>query len=119
MRIDLPGCGLEYCKYQFNGNCTDTKRYETCDYRHVSERLYEYESLVEKGILRKLPCPEGSSVYIITVVSGVFNITKNYFVKEVKFSLDMIDDIGKTVFLTVSEARDFKEKLEKGEVKYE
>ena len=39
MRIDLPQCGFHYCRFQFDGNCTSTKKYEKCEYRYLSEQI--------------------------------------------------------------------------------
>jgi len=39
MRIDLPQCGFHYCRFQFDGNCTRTEKYEKCEYRYLSEQI--------------------------------------------------------------------------------
>ena len=39
MRIDLPQCGFHYCRFQFDGNCTSTGKYEKCEYRYLNEQL--------------------------------------------------------------------------------
>lgn len=39
MRIDLPFCNFQYCRYHFDGNCTKQSRYETCDFRETNEEL--------------------------------------------------------------------------------
>lgn len=39
MRIDLPQCGFHYCRFQFDGNCTSTGKYEKCEYRYLSEQI--------------------------------------------------------------------------------
>ena len=46
MRIDLPQCGFHYCRFQFDGNCTSTGKYEKCEYRYLSEQI---ESERKKG----------------------------------------------------------------------
>lgn len=35
MRIDLPSCPLKSCRYQNDGNCTDTKNYKDCILRDM------------------------------------------------------------------------------------
>lgn len=35
MRIDLPCCGFKNCRYQFDGNCTNKKEYERCEYMEL------------------------------------------------------------------------------------
>ena len=39
MRIDLPQCGFHYCRFQFDGNCTSTGKYEKCEYHYLSEQI--------------------------------------------------------------------------------
>ena len=39
MRIDLPQCGFHYYRFQFDGNCTRTEKYEKCEYRYLSEQI--------------------------------------------------------------------------------
>lgn len=39
MRIDLPTCGFKNCRYQFDGNCTNKKEYERCDYKAIQLEL--------------------------------------------------------------------------------
>ena len=66
----------------------------------LRERLKEYEDLEEQGLLLRLPCKVGDSIY--SVVEDGFTIV------ELKFSLDFYarreNDFGKTVFLTPEEA---------------
>ncbi len=86
----------------------------------VCEKLGEYEDLQEQGRLIKLPCKVGDTVYCIenkeiyTCTAGKISISKNNGVwVEINFPKEMPDivaieynpdDIGKTVFLTKSEA---------------
>ena len=37
MRIDLPLCNLQSCRYCFDGNCTKKSEHERCEYRMFSE----------------------------------------------------------------------------------
>ena len=79
-------------------------------------KLKEYEDLEEQGLLLRLPCKVGDTVYSISndgkiypvkatrevrIVNGVLNIT----CKGCRYSdLVSYDDIGKTVFLTQAKA---------------
>lgn len=75
----------------------------------VYRKLKEYEDLEEHGRLIKLPCEVGDIVYEITGAT-----TRGYdwkyltyekaYVHGTVFNLDRLHDIGKTVFLTKSEA---------------
>lgn len=66
----------------------------------VYRKLKEYEDLEEQGRLLKLPCKDGDIIY--SVVEDGLTIV------ELRFSLGFYarrgSDIGKTVFLTKSEA---------------
>lgn len=63
-------------------------------------KLAEYEDLEEQGLILRLPCKVGDTVY--SVVKDGLQIF------ELKFSLDFyvrrMSDFGKTVFLTKEEA---------------
>lgn len=41
MRIDLPGCGFRYCRYNFDGNCVEKCRHETCEYQRLKQKEIE------------------------------------------------------------------------------
>ena len=77
----------------------------------IVKKLADYEDLEEQGRLVKLPCKVGDTVYIIfynntigksTVVSFKM-IAKGWAIKTSDWSY-LFTDIGKTVFLTKSEA---------------
>lgn len=38
MRIDLPCCDFEYCRYCLDGNCKDEKKYAKCNYRYLKDK---------------------------------------------------------------------------------
>lgn len=84
-----------------NSHCVaiDAKGYMTYYGQHI-DKLAEYENLEEQGRLIKLPCKVGDSIYSV--------IEDGLTIIELKFSLDFYvrrkNDIGKTVFLTKSEA---------------
>ena len=81
----------------------------------LRERLKEYEDLEEQGRLVKLPCKIGTEVYNITwwddvqekvVVKGktYYRTIHKHKVSKSTFGYTDIEEIGKTVFLTKSEA---------------
>ena len=102
-----------------------------CNYSHVSfacqvdegmellkyalEKLAEYEDLDEQGLLLRLPCPIGTTVYNTTWWDDVqekvkvdgktfYRTVHKHKVSKSTFSLLDIYDFGKTVFLTKAEA---------------
>ena len=110
----VKGCGSN-CKYGFQ-HCR-TEDWENCKtIDDVIDKLAEYEGLEEQGLLLRLPCKVGDTVYSIAndgkiypvkatrevrIVNGVLHI----ICESCKYS-DLVSygDIGKTVFLTKSEA---------------
>ena len=84
--------------------------------RHnVLQKLADYEDLEEQGRLVKLPCKIGTEVYDITwwdnvqekvVVKGkaYYRTVHKHKMTKLPFTYSDIDDFGKTVFLTKSEA---------------
>ena len=91
----------------------------------IVERLAEYEDLEEQGLLLRLPCPIGTTVYNTTWWDDVqekvkvdgktfYRTVHKHKVSKSTFSLLDIYDFGKTVFLTKSEAE---QKLKEMEVK--
>ena len=81
----------------------------------VAQKLKEYEDLDEQGLLFRLPCKVGDTLYAIggkriqvlkakndiSIFSGKLHILSENFVYADYISYDMI---GKTVFLTREEA---------------
>ena len=91
------------------------------------ENLAEYAKAKEQGLLLKLPCKVGTTVYLIQnyldceygyncpldCASGRYNCEinfpceheyKRFRITEKAFDIDMINSINKTVFLTKEEA---------------
>ena len=84
------------------------------------KKLAEYEDLEEQGLLLRLPCKVGSTLYQpisnrineYKVIGLCFDITRNEFMYEVAYQIGLewykttcdFDCIGKTVFLTKSES---------------
>ena len=109
----VKGCGSN-CKYGFQ-HCR-TEDWENCKtIDDVIDKLAEYEDLEEQGRLVKLPCKIGTEVYDITwwdnvqekvVVKGkaYYRTVHKHKITKLPFTYSDIDDFGKTVFLTKSEA---------------
>ena len=108
----VKGCGSN-CKYGFQ-HCR-TEDWENCKtIDDVIDKLAEYEDLEEQGRLIKLPCKVGDTLYrlvpnlyreYVEIKIAQFVINKNgiYFITDKGVSWSA-DKIGKTVFLTKSEA---------------
>lgn len=77
----------------------------------VCEKLGEYEDLEEQGRLVKLPCKVGTDIYYIL---GIPNETP-CVIESCVFELSDIQKIGKTLFLTKSEAEAKLKELRGGE----
>ena len=80
------------------------------------EKYAEYKAAEEQGLLLRLPCKVGDVVYCIDEEwEDIYdNDTRYLYVAEDRFYLDMLDNIGKSVFLTQAEAEAALEKM-KGE----
>lgn len=86
------------------------------DYKNLLiEKLGKYEDLEEQDRLIKLPCKIGTKVYDITwwddieekvIVKGkaYYRTVRKHKVTKIPFTYSDIDDFGKTIFLTKSEA---------------
>lgn len=70
----------------------------------ATKKLGELEDAEEEGKLVVLPCKVGGFVYKIICQRDNFDDRPYRIVTEVRFRLGMIDDIGKTIFLTREEA---------------
>lgn len=96
-------------------------------------RLAELEDKIENGTLIELPCKLGQVVYKIYDKCKGSNCpyTGNYgqwrchykekqrcdaFIDEVSFTFDMIDSIGRTIFLNIHEAEQNLERLNRNEL---
>ena len=80
-----------------------------------TEKLADYEDAEEQGLLLRLPCPIGTTVYNTTWWDDVtekvkvdgkifYRTVRKHKVSKSTFSLLDIYDFGKTVFLTKAEA---------------
>ena len=119
-----------YCFEKCNGDAVGIKC-QTCDFEEkICNKLAEYEDLEEQGLLLKLPCKVGDTVYSITrdfiseyIVESIriyehsiqfyWKCTKGIYHNVVGFANF---DIGKTVFLTKQEAQAALEKMKAGGV---
>ena len=93
-----------YTDGSFPVPCPDAARYE---------RLKDYENLEERGQLLKLPCPMGSTVYMIVrkrpkIGQPEFSFVKTTYLTENNL-LRIVRDFGKTVFSTHEEAERVRE----------
>ncbi len=88
-------------------------------------QLREYKQLDADGKLLKLPCKVGDTVYAIITIHIPWDIgdkaDKSYRIDQQKFSLEMLDKIGKTIFLTrdAAEKRLSELKVKEEEYDYE
>lgn len=69
------------------------------------EKAEEYRRLEEQGLLLRLPCKVGDTVYLVSTC-GRSDIDGRFIrvIEEKTFSEFWLRDIGKTVFLTYGEA---------------
>lgn len=88
-------------------------------------QLKEYKQLEEDGKLMKLPCKVGDTVYAI-IATHIFGdigdkAEKDYRVDKRRFSLEMLDEVGKAIFLTrdAAEKRLSELKVKEEECDYE
>lgn len=110
-----------------NGKYEDTIPAEMTndDIRSVLKKLAAYEDLEEHGLLVKLPCKVGDTVYKITrfCSGGIRDCGYSYecsecpeykpFIEYIEFKITILKDIGKTVFLTREEAEKKLEEMKK------
>lgn len=109
----VKGCGSN-CKYGFQ-HCSK-EDWENCQtINDIIDKLADYEDLEEQGLLLRLPCKVGTTVYNTTWWDDVTEKVKvdgktfcrtvhKHKVSKSTFSLVDIYDFGKTVFLTKAEA---------------
>ena len=74
--------------------------------------------IADKGIWMKIPCRKGDTVYEIDGITWKghdwkYRSYESAFVKETVFRLEMLSEIGKTVFLTKEEAEQALARMEK------
>ena len=97
--------------------------YSKINYEKVVNKLGEYEDAEEQGLLIRLPCPIGTTVYDIrwwdekeesVVVDGnrYFRRIQKHKISKSSFGYHDIKDFGKTVFFTKAEAEAALKKME-------
>lgn len=112
--------GSYYCE---KAGCYSNTPCDCLDKRTYN-KLMEYEDAEEQGLLVRLPCRIGSTVYRVVEkckprgmdcpFEGGYGISRCHsskdrykfcgaYIEETRFELEMIDEIGKTVFLTRKE----------------
>lgn len=118
-QVGVAGCGKN-CKHDYK--FCENAREDCPTFEDIYEKLATYEDLEEQGRLVKLPCKVGDTVYFAhhdrvissEVLSAKYHAeAENHgvFIRE-RLTIDVegvsaeidFDDIGKTVFLTKSEA---------------
>ncbi len=88
------------CFENCSGNGASTNC-NSCDLEDmICERLGRYEDLEEQGLLLRLPCKVGDTVYCI--MTGLSY--KNPSIFKMKFDYELMKHFGKRVFLTHEEA---------------
>ena len=97
------------------------------NYHNVLQKLADYEDLEEQGFLLRLPCKLGDTIYSIANDGKIYPVKATREVRIVNGMLHIIcescrysdlvsyDDIGKTIFLTKSEAEAKLKELRGGE----
>lgn len=108
----------EYCPHLQEDNCHCLQE--------ILEKLGSYEDKQEQGLLIELPVPIGTEVYKVVedkTAATIETIKHNgheyhrtihcYFVCRDLFAFSMLNEVGKTVFLTYAEAKEAEEALEK------
>ena len=124
--VQLKACGNDFCKE----TCEEHDKYKSCNnctIQNSFDKLAEYEDLDEQGLLLRLPCKIGDTVwdndygnpcaYTITgfsVGTGEDYIDEPVRSKEVVYYYSnysgtitgsfAVSELGKTVFLTQAEA---------------
>ena len=97
------------------------------NYHNVLQKFADYEDLEEQGFLLRLPCKLGDTIYSIANDGKIYPVKATREVRIVNGMLHIIcescrysdlvsyDDIGKTIFLTKSEAEAKLKELRGGE----
>ena len=88
-----------------------TFRGDGCTLDQVKQRLFDYEDAEEQGLLIRLPCKIGDTVYEVYQFCG----DGAWEIDEHKIKLEDLNKIGKTVFLTREGAEAALERMNGGE----
>ena len=121
-----------------DNKCECNKSRDNCHDRSIYNKLREYEDLEEQGLLLKLPCKIGDTVYVIDTIyecdndymdcimefPDVYQCERGFVceyeheklvVRPKSFDFKMLDNFNKTVFLTKEEAEQELKRLEGAE----
>lgn len=92
-----------HCDFGKEKDCLFTDK-SKCYENNMYNKLREYEIAEEQELLLKLPVAIGSEVWKIVNQRDNFTDIPYKIITIVHFRLDMLKEIGKTVFLTKEEA---------------
>jgi pantocin A family RiPP len=102
---------IVYTKGEYTNTTAGEMR--SSDVREVMRKLAEYEDLEEQGLLLKLPCKVGTTVYVIGCKYR--NGTFEKWINTGKFNYSDLEKLNNTVFLTKEEAEQELKRLEGAE----
>lgn len=95
---------LKMCNDTFNGYCTENLE--------LHERLDKYKNLEDQGLLLKLPCNVGTTVYTINKLQGGKTVISELEVSTFLLALSVLEERwGKSIFLTQAEAEEARKKM--------
>jgi hypothetical protein len=82
--------------------------------KRLNDILREYKELEEQGLLLKLPCKVGTTVWAIEKedIGLGWNSEYVYCIKQEKFNATMVGFFGKDIFLTKEEAEQELKRME-------
>lgn len=126
----LKSCGNDFCK-ETCAKYDEERSCNNCPIQKSIEKLAEYEDLEEQGLLLKLPCKVGDTVYEVQQLRKriqPYKIVSIHISCSVLFSWELKDGkgiysningfcdyaIGKTVFLTQEQAEQELKQLKAG-----
>lgn len=78
--VQLKACGNDFCKE----TCAEHDEEKSCKNFHIQkafEKLAKYEDLEEQGLLLRLPCNIGDTIYEVSYENREF-VIKEHIVKE-------------------------------------
>ena len=105
MRIDLPLCGLDSCRYSFDGNCISKPRYQGCEFAYF-KRLEAADRLI------LLPCER--VYYIVDITNPKLAMIMSKRTSELRvYEIERIDEAG--YYWSTKEKAEAKLKELKGE----
>jgi hypothetical protein len=110
MRIDLPLCGLDSCRYSFDGNCISKPRYQGCEFAYF-KRLEAADRLIV------LPCKVGDTVWVCWFGNDETNSKPSVydFTVETEPMCILVKDLWGIKFFATKEEAEAKLKELKGE----